>query len=280
MLLIALSACCFGAIPILTTLATGAGAPLTTVLAWRYLLAAAVLVPVAGLAALLRAGRRALPLLLIAGGGQAVIAFVSLSALRYIPAASLTFLFYTYPAWVAIIAALRGAERVTPLRALALGLSLSGIFIMVGSPWAKPLHATGVLLALASALIYAAYIPTINHLRGDLSASVATIYVALGAGTILAISAAASGGFGVPLHRTAWIATGLLALLSTAAAFLAFLRGLRVLGPVRTAIVSTVEPFCTAVLGAVVLSQDLNGATLVGGALIALAVVLLQRGQG
>ena len=34
-----------------------------------------------------------------------VIAFVSLSALRYIPAATLTFLFYTYPAWVTVISA-------------------------------------------------------------------------------------------------------------------------------------------------------------------------------
>ena len=44
----------------------------------------------------------------------------------------------------------------------------------------------------------------------------------------------------------------------------------------RTAIVSTVEPFFTALLGAWVLSQPLTRGTLVGGAMIAAAVVLLQ----
>ena len=52
--------------------------------------------------------------------------------------------------------------------------------------------------------------------------------------------------------------------------------GLVRLGPVRTAIVSTVEPFLTALLGVVVLSQPLTGPTLLGGALIVAAVVLLQ----
>ncbi len=55
-----------------------------------------------------------------------------------------------------------------------------------------------------------------------------------------------------------------------------FLMGLVRLGPVRTAIVSTVEPFLTALLGAVVLSQALTLPTIAGGALIVAAVVLLQ----
>jgi drug/metabolite transporter (DMT)-like permease len=60
-------------------------------------------------------------------------------------------------------------------------------------------------------------------------------------------------------------------------AFVAFMRGLGLLGPVRTAIVSTVEPFFTAVLGAVVLGQPFGAATVAGGVLIAAAVLLLQR---
>ena len=60
-------------------------------------------------------------------------------------------------------------------------------------------------------------------------------------------------------------------------AFVAFMRGLGLLGPVRTAIVSTVEPFFTAVLGAAVLAQPAGPATFVGGTLIAAAVLLVQR---
>src|SRR6478672_8632344 len=163
--LVLFSACCFGSIPILTTLAIGGGARLVDVLSWRYLIAAALLVVVSGgLAQVRQPAKRAMPLLVLAGGGQAAIAFVSLSALRYIPAAMLTFLFYTYPAWVAVISALRGAERITRARAIALVLSLAGIALMVGIPGAGSLHPVGVLLALSSALMYAAYIPMIDHL--------------------------------------------------------------------------------------------------------------------
>jgi drug/metabolite transporter (DMT)-like permease len=59
-------------------------------------------------------------------------------------------------------------------------------------------------------------------------------------------------------------------------AFLLFLNGLAVLGPVRTAIVSTVEPFFTAVLAASFLRQPMTTSTFAGGGLIAAAVILLQ----
>ena len=101
-------------------------------------------------------------------------------------------------------------------------------------------------------------------------------YISAGAAVVLLVAGAAMHDITIDLHRTAWTAIVLLALVSTVGAFLGFLRGLRVLGPVRTAIVSTVEPFFTALLGAVVLSQPLTPGTLIGGVLIAAAVILLQ----
>ena len=60
-------------------------------------------------------------------------------------------------------------------------------------------------------------------------------------------------------------------------AFVGFLAGLRILGNVRTAITSTVEPFWTTLLGVVLLAQPVGTGTLVGGAAIMAAVLLLQR---
>jgi drug/metabolite transporter (DMT)-like permease len=279
--LVLFSACCFGSIPILTTLATGGGARLADVLAWRYLIAAVLLVVVGGgLAKVKRPSSRAVPLLVLAGGGQAAIAFVSLSALRYIPAAMLTFLFYTYPAWVAVIAALRGSERITRGRAIALLLSLAGIALMVGFPGMGTLHPIGVLLALASALMYAAYIPLIDHLGRDLPPAVTSVYASAGAAVILLVVAFAQGGLGVRFTPLAWGSIATMAVVSTVLAFIAFLRGLAVIGPVRTAIMSTIEPFWTALLGGLVLRQALGPRTLLGGVCIAAAVVLLQLGHG
>jgi drug/metabolite transporter (DMT)-like permease len=275
-LLIALAACGFGAIAILVTLATRTGAPLMTVLAGRYLVGGVILGIIAALARDLRLDRPALRVLVYGGIGQVLIAVVSLSALRYIPAATLSFLFYTYPAWVAVITRFRHSERLTPIRLFALALSLAGIFVMVGSPGAAALHPLGVGLALAAAVLYAVYVPMIGALERGLPPVATATYMSTGAAIVLLAAGAVMGDITVNLHRTGWIAIVLLALVSTVFAFLAFLRGLRVLGPVRTAIISTVEPFFTALMGAWLLDQPLTFTTLIGGALIATAVVLLQ----
>ncbi|HEY2027266.1 MAG TPA: DMT family transporter [Gemmatimonadaceae bacterium] len=280
-LLVLFSACCFGSISTFTTLATRTGVRLVDVLAWRYLIAAVLLIAVAGgVRAVVQPGRHAVRVVVLAGAGQAGIAFVSLSALRYIPVATLTFLFYTYPAWVAVIAAARGTERLTTRRVVALLLSLVGIALMVGTPGTGGLHPLGVLLALSSALLYAAYIPMIDYLGRGMAPAQTSTYASAGAALILGGVAMAQGGLAIHMAPIAWTSIVLLAVVSTVLAFLAFLRGLAVIGPVRTAIVSTIEPFWTALLGSVVLAQMLGPRTLAGGVSIAAAVVLLQIGPG
>jgi drug/metabolite transporter (DMT)-like permease len=279
-LLVVFSACCFGSIAILITLATGSGARLIDVLVWRYALAAMLLVIVSGgLSAVRIPQRRAMPLLVFAGGGQAVIAFVSLSALRYIPAASLAFLFYTYPAWVAVISALRGTERLTFARAGALLLSLLGLALMIGVPGSGGLHPLGAALALSSALIYALYIPMIDHFGTGLSPAVTSAFASGGAAIVLIAASLLQGGPRIHFAPLAWASIAVLAVACTVIAFIAFLRGLAVIGPVRTAIVSTVEPFWTAVLASIVLGQKLGPRTFAGGVMIAAAVVVLQTGN-
>ena len=278
-LLVAFSACCFGSIAILVTVATDAGARLVEVLAWRFLVAAVLLAAIAGgPAALRRDVRRGVPLVLLAGGGQAAIGGLSLSALRYIPAATMIFLFYTYPAWVTVISALRGKEPLTGRRMLALALSLAGIAVMVGLPGTgeSSVAAPGVLLALAGALLYALYIPMIDHLGRGLTPALTAAFATSGAAVILAIAAMTTGGVTVRQPAIVWLMVALLAVVCTVVAFIAFLRGLAVIGPVRTAIVSTVEPFWGALLASVVLGQALAPRTLTGGVLVAAAVVVLN----
>ena len=253
------------------------GARLIDLLAWRYVIATALLVLVSGgITPIRRVGRRFFPLLVLAGGGQAAIAVISLSALRYIPTATLTFLFYSYPAWVAVISAIRGTEPLTARRIGALMMSLTGLALMVGMPGTGGLNPIGVLLALASALIYALYIPTIDHLGRGLAPSVTAGYASGGAAMILTGMAMYQGGLAVRFTPVGWIAIALLAVPCTVLAFLAFLPGLALLGPVRTAIVSTVEPFWAALLGSVVLGQRFGIRTVAGGLCIATAVVVLQ----
>lgn len=275
-MLIVISALSFGSISVLTVLTTSAGVHLLTAMVWRYVLGAVflgVLVQKRQIATIRK--RRILQLMLIGGVGQALITYLSLHALEYIPVGPLAFLFYTYPAWVAMVAAIRRTERLTPIRVSALVLALAGVTIMVGTP-TESLNPIGVMLALASALLYSGYLPALEHLQEGIPALLATFLLIAGAAISFVIVALVSGDLVVPTGTAVWSNILLLALVSTVIAFSALIKGLAVLGPVRTAIIATVEPFFTAVLGAVVLGSRLGISTLIGGILIASAVLIIE----
>lgn len=276
-LLIALSALGFGSISVLTLLITDAGLSLVTAMAWRYLIAAVLLAAIAQLRQLRSIPRfKIVRLVLIGGFGQAVITYSSLYALEYIPVGPLAFLFYTYPAWVALLGAVRRTERLTLVRVTALTMALIGVTIMIGAPTAEKLHPIGVALALGSALMYTIYLPALQHVQSGIPAMLSAFLLVVGATITFSLAALITGDLHVPAGAALWSNLFLLSLVSTVIAFSALIKGLAVLGPVRTAIIATVEPFFTAILGTLVLHDRLTTATLVGGVLIAAAVMLIQ----
>ena len=275
--LIVVASLSFGSISVLTLLITRAEVPLLTAMAWRYVLGAILLSAVSQPWRMTEyPSRQIAQLLLIGGCGQALITYLSLHALEYIPVGPLAFLFYTYPAWVTLIAAVRGSEKLTTLRVVALSLALAGVVVMVGAPTAEKLNPLGVALALGSALLYSAYLPALNSIQRGLPAMLSTFLLVVGAGTTFVLSALLTGKLYLPGEVAPWVNIFLLALVSTVIAFSALIKGLAVLGPVRAAIISTVEPFFTAILGALVIGNPLTVATLFGGVLIAAAVLSLQ----
>lgn len=275
-LLIVVSALSFGSISVLTVLTTSAGVPLLTAMAWRYVVGAVLLGGVAQIKQIRSLPRRRIvQLMLIGGVGQALITYLSLHALEYIPVGPLAFLFYTYPAWVAVLAAIRRTEKLTAIRVFALVLALAGVTIMIGAPTER-LNPIGVMLALGSALLYSAYLPALEHVQDGIPALLSTLLLIVGAAISFAIAALFAGELFIPRGIAVWSNIVLLALVSTVIAFSALIKGLSVLGPVRTAIIATVEPFFTALLGALVLGNQFGAATLAGGILIAAAVLVIE----
>lgn len=274
--LIALSACGFGSISVLTTIVIRSGTGLISAMFWRYLVAVVII----GAIVLWKERtdfRLSIPLLVVGGFGQALITYLSLKALDFIPEGPLAFLFYTYPAWVAIISALRGTDRMTPMRAVALVAALAGVTVIVGSPFNSSLHPAGVALALTSAVAYGVYLPAVSTLQLNVKPMIAAFHVIAGATIVFGAAIIARGDMATHVSVTAGAGIATLAMVSTVGAFWLLLAGLAVLGPVRTAIVATVEPFFTMLLGSVVLAERLTIRTGIGGMLIALAVIVIQR---
>ena len=267
----------FAAVSILTSKATATGLTLATVLAWRYVFAAVILTLWVGTHDYKRIPpREMLRFVTIGGFGQALLVYLALSSLKFIPAATLAFLFYTYPTWVALAQAVRGAEKLDRRRAAALGLSFTGIAVMVGMPGAAAIDWRGVALALSAALVYGIYIPVMRVLQKDHPVAPPSAYSKIGAALAFLMLSVSDGSFTWQIEPGAWMTIGALAVFSTVLPSVFFLMGLIRLGPVRVAIVSTVEPFLTGLLAIVVLGQALTWPTVVGGALIIGAVLLLQ----
>jgi drug/metabolite transporter (DMT)-like permease len=277
-ILILISAACFGTTLIFTQRALNAGATLPAILAYRYVLGTILLLGVAGgIGPVLAIRERRWRLLFVGGLSQAAIAALSVYALKYISAPSVAFLFYTYPTWVAMLAVVRRTEKVDARNAAALVLSLAGIVTIVGNPLATQLDPRGIALALAAAVIYAVLIPWLGAMQDGLKPAAALTWIACGAAIFFVAGALALQTPLLPPTSALLINGGALALIPTAIAFTVFLKGLGELGPVRTSIVSTVEPFWVALLAGVVLGQQVGLRTWVGGAMIAAAMIILQR---
>jgi drug/metabolite transporter (DMT)-like permease len=276
--LVLLSAACFGTTLIFTQRALDAGTTLQALLSYRYVFAAAMLCVVAGgLGPVQAVGARKWKLLINGGLAQTAIAGLSVASLQFIPAASVAFLFYTYPTWVAVLAIVRRTEPVDGAKLAALVLSLAGIVTIVGNPLATKLDPRGIGLALAAAIVYAVLIPWLGKIQDGLKPAAATAWIALGAAICFVVGALATQASLFPPSTALLVNAGALAFIATTVALTAFLAGLAELGPVRASIVSTVEPFWTALLAGLVLGQSVGPRTWIGGAMIAAAMVVLQR---
>jgi len=149
------------------------------------------------------------------------------------------------------------------------------VTIMVGAPPGK-LNPIGVILALASALLYSAYLPALGQVQKGVPALLATFLLITGAAISFVTAALFASELFIPGSIPVWVNILLLAFVSTVIAFSSLIKGLSVLGSVRTAIIATVEPFFTAILGVLVLGNQFSTATLIGGVFIAAAVFLIE----
>ena len=114
-----------------------------------------------------------------------------------------------------------------------------------------------------------------------MAAEQAITLVLAGGAAMAAISLVATGEAGSlagwAAEPAAWLAVLGAAILGTAAAKVWVLRGLRILGGTRTAVIMLGEPLGGSLLAAAVLGQSLAPMEAAGGLLIIVAAVLVQR---
>ena len=280
MLLVLASAAAFGCMGVLGTLAYDEGATVGTLLSVRFVLAALLwwLLLLVMRAPLRSIGRRdALLALGLGAFGYAGQAGGYFTALERMDAALLSLLVYCYPAIIAVVAVALGRERVEPRKIAALVLTSGGLVLILAGAGTGAVDAMGVVLGIATALIYSAYILTSERVSGRVDPSVLATLVCTGAGAMLLGVSAATGQLRPEAVSAAgWLWMVVIAVVSTVAAVAFFFAGLRRVGPTTAAILSTAEPLVTVVLVMVVFGQVLAPVQVLGGALMLGGVLVLQ----
>jgi len=175
----------------------------------------------------------------------------------------------------ALALAPRGRERLTADRAAGLALGLAGVGSIVGlgleGVSAAPLVAVGLV-----ATCYAVGPALRERWLSDLP-SLGVIAVSLGLTALVYVPVTAAAGAGHAPSATALAAIVTLAVVCTAIAFLVFFALIGEIGPVRSTVITYVNPAVAAVLGVVVLGEELTLWMCVGFVLVLAGSVLATR---
>jgi drug/metabolite transporter (DMT)-like permease len=272
-ILIVLSAASFGAMPILIKFAYRVNVDWITILALRFAIASAVLVPVAILRGRRRPTPRSLMLVFIFGAcGYVAHSLCYFAALKHATVGLVSLLFYLYPVLVALGGAAFFGERLGKGRLAALAIALLGMGLAAPpGPGNQPL---GIALALSCAVIYSAYILACSRVTRDQD-SLVTASIVIGGAAVIYGAIALQRGSPLPATAEGWLLIAGIGVLCTSIAIAAFFAALERIGATSAASGATLEPVVTVILGTIVLGERLETLQVVGGALIVGAVAWL-----
>ena len=276
------SAAAFGAMGVFGKLAYDEGATVGTLLATRFVLAAALFWLVlawSGRAGSLRSltARDAGLALALGAVGYGAQAGGYFAALERLDASLLSLLVYTFPVMVTVTAIALGREPASRRTAGSLVLASAGLVLVLVGAAAGALDALGTALGLGAAVVYSAYILISQGVAERMGPLALGTLVCTGAAATLTLTGLAGGDLdpgGVSATGFLWLAG--LALVSTVGAIALFFAGLRRVGPAAASILSTLEPVMTVALAFAIFGESLGPAQLAGGALVLLAVLAVR----
>lgn len=278
------SAAIFGFTPILTRIAYGGGANGVTMTFLRAVLSLPVLWFIVR--------RRKIPLRVTPGElrdvtlsgilGSGATCIMLYMSYNYISVGLATTLHFIYPLLVAASCILLFRERMNLLKVCALAAGMAGIAFSVD--FASPGGVTGMALALLSGVTYTFYIIYVDK------SGLKSMYYFKLSFYLCVMMALVSGVYGLMagmltfrLTPMAWLLAVLVSLFASVGALSLFQLGIRYTGASTAAILSTLEPITSIILGVVILKEQISVLKLAGCACILGSVVLItlaeRRGQ-
>lgn len=276
-LFILLSGTAFGLLPWFARIAYDHGADPLGMLMVRFVLASLMMLLALLLfkrSAPLPRGRLAIQLFLLGAAGYAPQASFFFFGVDRIDVSLATVIFYTYPVFVVIASWIFLKHKPSVSVIICLCTAVLGAGLTAGQVRSGSL--VGVLLMLGAALWYTGYIVCASRIVHISGALVSLTYVMIGAAvahTLLFVVLRPS----LPTDQTGWWAIAAAALVGTVVAMGFFFAGVSRIGPGEAAVLSTIEPVVSIVVGVTALSEQLTGVRLAGAACVLVSVGLLAQ---
>jgi DME family drug/metabolite transporter len=288
---IVLAAVCFGTLGPLSRFAGDAGVSALTLVTWRAALGAAVVAVFISARMMAGSARpvalRGIPardrwFMLAAAVANTLLNLSVFVAFGRISIALALLVFYLYPALVALVSVLWFGERLDGVRWSALAISFAGLVLVLAGAegGVGQIDPLGVGLAFVAGLAQVFYVLAARHGFANVPGPQAAALTMGGAATLYLVIAAFTGsmaGLVAPIASVDALWPVLVAgVIGAGIPTVAYITGIRRLGPSRASILAMLEPVVGVLLAASLLAERPTAIQLAGGALILAAAALLQ----
>jgi drug/metabolite transporter (DMT)-like permease len=264
--LVVLSGMMYGLLGLFGTRLMDENFSVPTLLFWRFLVAAVVLVPVT-----LKLGTyrewdlRSVWSSLVFGallysGSSGFYFFAS----KFIGTGLSMVIFYTYPALVLLMAWKIDQAQMSKMMLASIAIVVFGISLLGSTDRGAVSDWRGVLSALLAALFYGIYVYGSKKQLKKLSSIDSTLMVCIGSAITFFIVAVLDQSLIFPPTLNASINILGIALVCTSLPILFLLEGLKTLDAGKASIISVLEPVFTVVVGALFLGEQLNSVQVAG----------------
>lgn len=273
--LVLVSALLLGTLGVFSKLFYDAGGQPFTLLVLRFAAGGPLLVLVALARRERWPARRGIALGASLGVFQLGAAYALFEGFARAPVGLVVLVFFCYPLIVAVGAALLFGEELGPRRAIVLALGTAGVAFTIGVP--ESASATGIVLGLVAGVCVAGTVLSARALTttGGI-APLVLCGLMFTSPLLVLVPLTAVRGIDVDLGGEAWLWAAGAVVISVVIPIGLFYTGVQMAGAGAASILGVGEPLAGVLLAYIVLEESLTGVQLLGGLLIAAAVVMLS----
>lgn len=273
------SSVAFGFIPLFTLPMMGMGLRTPSILAYRFLIAALVMLPLLLYKKIdLRLTAREAGVLLSLGLIYVCSAMGLQLGYHYMPSGVATVVHFTYPVYVILLMLLLYKQKPAGITIFAILLAFVGVLCLsgLGVEQVDRRFLIGMLIVAPTGLAYASYMVIVNKsVVRTMNNIKLSFYALLVCGSGFLVIALFWGGLQAIPSLEAWGLMLALAIIPTVVANITLVEGVKQIGSTMSAILGALEPLTAVVIGLLVFDEGLTLLRLVGILLIITSVLLI-----